>query len=401
VTVLLGHPTGNPNVHQAALAHLAAGHLEAFCVPWMPSASSLAAVERIRPLRSFARRAGRRSFAELEIAPKIQGRAGELRRLLKRAIGRADEDVSQSANAWVMRTMARHCRRAAVTAVHAYEDCALTTFVEARRRKKACVYDMPIGYHEAWAPIRDGLIQRFGDWMPGRVPPNYQCYRDQKTREMELADLVIAPSDVVRETITRYHPRKAIAIAPYGVNLQAWPFAPRYPKDECTFLFVGNCSLRKGVPLLLEAWRAADLRKAHLQLVGSWQLAESKLRDLPGSVRWSGAVSPVELQRHYAAADVFILPTYFEGRALVVGEAMSSGLPVVTTPASGADDVVDDACGRMIPVGDLDALVESLRWCNAIRDVLPALGRRARVRAEACTWQRYRQYLTAAISAYV
>src|SRR5437870_5753527 len=37
MTILFGHPTGNPNSHHAALAHLEAGRLEAFCVPWMPT----------------------------------------------------------------------------------------------------------------------------------------------------------------------------------------------------------------------------------------------------------------------------------------------------------------------------------------------------------------------------
>jgi FkbM family methyltransferase len=52
VTVLFGHPTGNPNSHHAALAHLEAGWLEAFCVPWMPSAPELALLSRIPGLKA-------------------------------------------------------------------------------------------------------------------------------------------------------------------------------------------------------------------------------------------------------------------------------------------------------------------------------------------------------------
>ena len=45
-----------------------------------------------------------------------------------------------------MRTMARECHRSTVTAVHAYEDCSLWPFMEAKRLGKACVYDLPTCY---------------------------------------------------------------------------------------------------------------------------------------------------------------------------------------------------------------------------------------------------------------
>src|SRR5262249_29371838 len=125
MTVLVGHPAGNPNSHQAALSHFDAGRLEAFCVPWMPSLRMLRLLEQIGPLRPMLRRADRRHFPPLVRAPKIQGRIGELHRLLTRAFGRCDEGLSYEANDWLMRTMVRECRRPAVTAVHSYEDCSL------------------------------------------------------------------------------------------------------------------------------------------------------------------------------------------------------------------------------------------------------------------------------------
>src|SRR5215467_4736340 len=139
MTILFGHPTGNPNSHQAALAHFEAGRLEAFCVPWMPSSMSLRALERVGRLRPMSQRLRRRHFPPLAGAPKVQGRLGEFGRLLTRALGRGDERLSYEANDWLMRTMRRECRRPAVTAVHAYEDCSLWQFVEAKRHSKACI----------------------------------------------------------------------------------------------------------------------------------------------------------------------------------------------------------------------------------------------------------------------
>ena len=65
MTVLFGHPSGNPNSHQAALAHFESGRLEAFCVPWMPSPSTLSILEHIAPLRPLVQRLRRRCFRRL------------------------------------------------------------------------------------------------------------------------------------------------------------------------------------------------------------------------------------------------------------------------------------------------------------------------------------------------
>ena len=105
----------------------------------------------------MATRLRRRRFEPLAEAPKIQGRIGEIKRLVVRALGRGDEGLSYEANDWLMRTMARECNRPSVTAVHAYEDCSLLQFEEAKRRGKACIYDMPIGYYPAWQEAENGF----------------------------------------------------------------------------------------------------------------------------------------------------------------------------------------------------------------------------------------------------
>src|SRR5688572_7741314 len=122
MTVLFGHPTGNPNSHHAALAHFEAGRLEAFCVPWFPSRLTLRLLERVQFVQPIAQRFARRHFPPLAAAPKIQGRPGEFWRLATRAIGWGDDRLSYEANDWLMQTMSYECRRIAVTAVHGYED---------------------------------------------------------------------------------------------------------------------------------------------------------------------------------------------------------------------------------------------------------------------------------------
>jgi len=402
MTILFGHPSGSPFSHNAALAHFEAGRLEAFCVPWMPSEAALRRFCSVAPLRPMAERLARRRFPALSAAPKVQGRVGEWRRLALRAAGRGDERLSYEANDWLMATMAREVRRPRVTAVHAYEDCSMEQFVEAKRLGKVCIYDMPIGYYPAWEQIQAELAHKFRDWLPATGLPSQRFARpEQKRQEMELADLVLVPSVFVEETVRRFHPDKLISRASYGVDIDFWtPSEERRSEKPLHFLYVGQLSVRKGTPLLIEAWAAAGLRDAHLSLVGSWQLAEGKKRELPPNITWTAPVSAVGLRQFYQVADVFVFPTFFEGRALAVGEAMAVGLPILSTAACGFD-VLCLACGRIVPVGDKDALTEELRRFAGHRDELPAMSRAARASAELLTWRRYREQVSEAVAPLV
>ena len=403
MTILLGHPSGGPFSHNAALAHFEAHRLEAFCVAWMPSLMTLQLLEFVLPLRPMAQRFGRRRFPALAAAPKIQGRLGEMRRLFTRAVGRGDETLAYQANDWLMQTMRRECRRLSVRAVHAYEDCSLWQFQEAKRLGKACIYDMPIGFYLAWEKTQAQLARQFVDWLPAAGLPSSRYVRPQQKREeMELADLVLAPSSFVAETVRAFYPNKSLALAPYGVDLEFWtPGARSEESETLRFIYAGQISLRKGIPVLLQAWEKAALRSAELQLVGSWNLSDSKKASLPRGVTHVSALSSEALRDHYRRADVFVFPSFFEGLALVLLEAMACGLPAIASAATGGADVLTEASGRLLPVGDLDGLVDSLRWFNQNRSGLPAMGRAARKRAEECTWDRYRRAVTEATSAFM
>jgi len=393
VSILFGHPSGSPFSHHAALAHFEAHQLEAFCVPWMPSRLTLQLLERVAPLRPMVHRFERRHFPLLEDAPKIQGRLGEIRRLIRRGFGRGGEALSYQANDWLMLTMCRECRQSKVRAVHAYEDCSLWQFQEAKRLGKACIYDMPIGFYPAWEGTQADLAKRFVDWLPsGGLPSSAYVRPSQKQKEMHLADLVLVPSSFVADTIRAFHPNKTIALAPYGVDSEFWQVDERDNKSEVLrFIYAGQVSLRKGIPMLLQAWEKAELKSAELQLVGSWYLSESKRVSLPRGVTHVSALSSEALRDHYRRAHVFVFPSFFEGFGLVLLEAMACGLPAIASAATAGVDVLTEDSGRLLPVGNLDSMVDVLRWFNQNRHRLPAMGRAARQRAELCTWQRYRR----------
>jgi glycosyltransferase involved in cell wall biosynthesis len=351
--------------------------------------------------------------------------------MLVRLAGRGDQRLSYQANDWLMRTMARNCRRSSVTAVHSYEDCSLWQFEEAKRLGKECIYDMPIGYYPWWDEKQKQLAHKYAEWVPaGGLPSSRYVRPEQKIKEIELADLVLVACRFVEKTIREFYPDKRIARAPYGVDAGFW--SPVGEDDKTTgrrdngtigglrsegsllatsdsrlatsplrFIYAGGCSIRKGIPVLLEAWEKAQLREAELTLVGSWQLAVDRLKQLPRGVRFVGPVGPERLREFYRESDVFVFPSFFEGFGLVILEAMACGLPVIASDRSAGPDVLDDSCGRVVAAGDVEQLVESLRWFGTNRDRLPGMKKAARIKAESFTWENYREAVSGAVASFV
>jgi glycosyltransferase involved in cell wall biosynthesis len=71
-------------------------------------------------------------------------------------------------------------------------------------------------------------------------------------------------------------------------------------------------------------------------------------------------------------------------------EAMAAGLPIMATEHTGAPDVISPGReGFVLPVGDLDALVERLRWFSENRDKIPAMSAAAKKKSQEFTWERY------------
>ena len=377
------------------------GRLEAFCVAWMPTPAELRVLQAIPPLRQWATRLERRCFPPLLRARRVEGRFAEWQRLLRRVClkNTDSEALAYQANDWLMRTMKRECRRSTVTAVHSYEDCSAEQFEEAKRLGKTCIYDLPIGYYPAWERRQEELTRGFAEWLPPNGLPSRRHVRPaQKQREMELADLVLVPSTFVENTVRQFIPRKKIAVAPYGVDADFWrpPVEPSSDRN-LRFIYAGQVSVRKGVPVLLNAWRKARLCDATLDLVGPWQLNERLQRRLPPNVAHYPACSSEQLRLRYQSADIFVFPSYFEGLALVLLEAMACGLPVIASDASGVADVLQPGEGAVIDAGNEEMLIETLRSFEQQRSRLPQMKLAARAKAEKCSWERYRKLVSEAV----
>jgi len=112
-------------------------------------------------------------------------------------------------------------------------------------------------------------------------------------------------------------------------------------------------------------------------------------------------VGPERLRELYRESDVFVFPSFFEGFGLVILEAMACGLPAIATDRSAGPDVLDNSCGRVNAAGDLEQLIETLRWFDVNRSRLPEMKSAARAKAETFTWDKYRASVSNAVAPHV
>jgi glycosyltransferase involved in cell wall biosynthesis len=101
------------------------------------------------------------------------------------------------------------------------------------------------------------------------------------------------------------------------------------------------------------------------------------------TVRFAGTLPPPEVAKIYRESDLLAFPSVSEGLAEVVLEAMATGLPVVATDLSGANDCVENGKeGIIVPARDVEAMADAILWCYQHRDESRAMGKAARARIE-------------------
>ena len=253
------------------------------------------------------------------------------------------------------------------------------------------ILDRSIAHPLHYQEVLLTLSRQFPEWV-GEYPPRLPAMTRAEETEHRMAARIVVPSAFVRGTLVeRGIPSDKIAVIPFGVDLTAFRASPRPdPSRPLRFVFLGSLSARKGVPLLLQAWRSLAPAKAELWLVGPVSERHARLiPSLPG-LRLVGKVPHRELPGLLSQCDVLVFPSYFEGLAQVQLEGMAAGLPIIGTKASGAADLITDGVeGYIIPVGDADALRDAMQRFIKCPDDLARMSPAARLTAERHSWDAY------------
>ena len=164
--------------------------------------------------------------------------------------------------------------------------------------------------------------------------------------------------------------------------------APVPVPDAPRLCCVARLSAQKGLPLLIEAAGRLQKRKVefHLSLVGDGEMRgdiERMIDDhnLRGRVTITGWASSEAVREYILDSRALVLPSFAEGLPVVIMEALALNRPVIATEIAGIPELVDAACGWLIPAGSVEALANAMEEALSLPATrLDALGAEGRQR---------------------
>jgi glycosyltransferase involved in cell wall biosynthesis len=300
-------------------------------------------------------------------------------------------------------------------AVYAYDDGALATFRAAKALGLKTIYEHPIVHWRKVRQIQEEEAELHPQWKPtlGALRDSAEKFA-RKDEELALADVIVVASTFSRESLA-LAPRLSarIEVVPYGapaspsdgrtVGQSDSPTVP--PSHRSTVplrvLFVGGLGQAKGLGYLLQA--AAGLgRHVVLTLIGkrlSPVIPEQAVLDRH---RWIPSLPHDELLAEMSRQDVLVFPSLHEGFGLVILEAMSRGLVVITTPHTGGPDVIQEGQdGFIVPIRSSEAIAEKLELLARDRSRLAAMREAAFLTAQRYSWERYERRLVEVVTGVV
>lgn len=232
--------------------------------------------------------------------------------------------------------------------------------------------------HREWTESwHEELYTKRGPWRDKR--------RDQ---EAQIASLIFANSNLTRQTLVDSGlPPDKVHSVPLGLQAPVDRYEYK-PTQKLRILYSGPVSFRKGFPYLMEAFKSLGSNHAELHVYGSINVR----RDLINgeNIFCYGNVSYQELTHAYRNSDLLVFPSLCDGFGLVVGEALSFGLPIICSENAGAiESIQDGKNGFRVRPGDVVGLKEKLQYCLDHRQHLMEMREGARDTCRSWTWNDF------------
>jgi len=221
------------------------------------------------------------------------------------------------------------------------------------------------------------------------------------------ADHIIVASGFTKRTmIENGIGAEKIRIVPYGVNHEVFVERKEYKRNNDTLkvLFVGSLNQRKGLSYIASAIKKLQDNSCNIEFIVTGRgIVDKELVLKYGlkNVVIRLNVTREELVSIYQDADVFVFPSLCEGFGHVILEAMATGLPVIATENTAGPDIITDGHdGFIVPVRQVDTLVEKLDHLYHNPDVNCTMGKRAAVTAKKYTWENFRKGIITVIDEF-
>jgi glycosyltransferase involved in cell wall biosynthesis len=315
-----------------------------------------------------------------------------------------------------------------------------------RKAGKKFILDASIAHPLSQQDVFAGLRKRFAAWQGQLQAKNPELIAIE-LKEMQQADAIVVASEFTKATYTQHGiDAERIYINHYGTDLEyfksKWgealvfihPLNPppagdstaleqQHPQGDSTtlgqqnlkennsspelhtfssgignsktakkvrFLYFSKLAVRKGFPWLCEIWEGFHGQFPGTKLVAAGYGQLPAGFKIPHGVEMQGFVHPADRLGLFHSADVFVFPSYFEGFAQVIIEAMACGLPVITTTHTVGPEIITNGDeGFCIEPGDDAALFNAMQFFADHPEQIELMGKKARKRVEEMTWEMY------------
>lgn len=405
--IIMSHPTGNANFRSAASGFLESNVLTSLFTTiatfpggfaeYLPDFAPFSDFKRRNydlPLKTFTK-----CFPWLELARLGSNKLGLMNLCGKEKSLFSIDSVYRDLDRKVAAALNPEFK--GNTAIYAYEDGALKSFLKATEFGITRFYDLPIGYWRASREILARETDRWPAWastMTGLADSTEKLCR--KDEELALADRIFVASTFTSRTLENFPGQLApVEIIPYGYPevIQDRHYDVRQDKP-LKLLFVGELSQRKGLANLFAAvkkiGKAVQLTVVGRKVGGYCPELEAGL----AGCTWIPGLPHHDILNLMRTHDVLAFPSLFEGFGLAITEAMSQGLPVIATErTAGLDLIKTDENGWLIEAGSTDGLQEAIEKILLDRELIVSVGKAAMETAKNRTWQDYGRELSAAV----
>lgn len=408
--IVLSHPTANANVRAVAL-----GMVENHVLSDFYTSAAIFPTSFLYKAGGFPFLAGlrKRSFDPRLESYTRQWPWRELGRTISTGLGmdiltRHEKGIFSIDKVYksLDKNVSSHLKSKNIKAVYAYEDGALQSFTVAKELGITCVYELPIAYWETGRKLMQEEAGRLPKWavtLGGGIQDS-TAKLERKTKELELADVVIGPGEFVMNSLPTWAKSKKLIVSPFGspVNEKIQLFNKKNLEKPLRILFVGSMGQRKGLGDLFTAMKMLKNENVELVVLGSLLAPMEFYKNEFSNFVYETNRSHEDVLKLMQTCDIFCLPSIVEGRALVMQEAMSQGLPLIITANTGGEDLINrDETGFLIPIRSPDAIAEKIMWFVNNRSCVEEMGYQAKGWAEKYTWKKYSEQIVKEILAYL
>lgn len=205
-------------------------------------------------------------------------------------------------------------------------------------------------------------------WKLKLLTRRWYSFLGMQKKVARLLDPIIVVSDSTRRDVSKDFrvPIETMETVHHGINLEQWKPLPEIKRVDNRLIAVASADVPlKGLIYLIEAYAQLlkDRPDLRLTVIGSLREGLTKKRliklGILDKVEFRSGLSDDEISELYATCTIAVTPSVYEGFGFPVGEAMASGIPVVSTTGGSLPEVVGDA-GLLVPPKDPEALAGAI-----------------------------------------